>query len=116
MKQVKQAAEAVEPASIDFFHFSIFSKLRARLGEVMTYLESPCNVEGCLFKDSDPGHSIIMHELLDMRVSLQVKADHWLFTETIAKVVELAELDYPSIRALGDSIKRWAKRNNVLFV
>ena len=43
-----------------------------------------------------------------MRVSLQVKADHWLFTETIAKVVELADLDYPSIRVLGDSIKRWA--------
>ena len=69
----------------------------------MTYLESPCNVEGCIFKDSDPGHSIIMHELLDVRVSLQV--DHWTFTETIAKVVELADLDYPcieiKIRTLG---------------
>ena len=81
----------------------------------MTYLESPCNVENCPFNESDPGHSIIMHHLLDTRVCLQVKADHWLFSEIIAKVVEEADLDYPTIRALGKSIKLWARRHNVLF-
>ena len=37
---------------------------------------------------------------------LQVKADHWLFSEIIAKVVENADLDYPNMKALGKSIKR----------
>ena len=79
----------------------------------MRFLESPCNVEDCIFKESDPDHTIIMHHLLDTHVCIQVKADHWLFSEIIAKVVENADLDYPNIKALGKSIKRWANRNNV---
>ena len=82
----------------------------------MIFLESPCNVEDCLFNESHPGHSRIKHHLLDTRVCLQVKADHWLFTEIIAKVVEEADLEYPNIRALGKSIRLWAQRHNVMFL
>ena len=81
----------------------------------MIFLESPCNVENCIFSEGHPGHSIIEHHLLDTRVCLQVKADHWLFTEIIAKVVEEADLDYPTIRALGKSIGLWAQRHKVPF-
>ena len=55
-----------------------------------------------------------MHHLLDTRLRLQVKCDHWLFKEIIAKVVEQADLDYPNMSALGKSIRRWAKRHKVI--
>jgi len=58
-------------------------------------------------------HSRIMHQLLDTRVYLQIKSDHWLFVEIIAKYLEENEIEYSSSETLGKSIRLWAKRHDV---
>eukprot|EP00493_Phyllostaurus_siculus_P025366 UN25710 len=54
-----------------------------------------------------------MRQLLDTRVYLQIKSDHWLFVEIIAKYLEKNEIEYSSSEALGKSIRLWVKRHNV---
>ena len=85
------------------------------MGETMKYLESPCEVEYCPFRKmpEHERHSKIMHQLLETRVYLQIKSDHWLFVEIIAKYLEENEIEYSSSEALGQSIRRWPSRHDV---
>jgi len=81
----------------------------------MKWLECPCEVDNCVFRKmpEHETHSRIMHQLLDTRVYLQIKSDHWLFVEIVAKYLEENEIEYSSSEALGQSIRRWAKRHGV---
>lgn len=85
------------------------------MGATMKWLECPCEVENCVFRKmpEHETHSRIMHQLLDTRVYLQIKSDHWLFVEIIAKYLEENEIEYSSSEALGQSIRLWAKRRDV---
>jgi len=87
------------------------------MGAYMTWLESDCEDANCSFRKMPEHvtHSKIMHELLDLRVNLQIKTDHWLFTEIIAKYLEENEIDYTSDEALSSSIRLWQKRHDVKY-
>ena len=81
----------------------------------MKWLECPCEIENCVFRKMPEHeiHSRIMRQLLDTRVYMQIKSEHWLFVEIIAKYLEENEIEYSSSEALGKSIRVWVKRHDV---